>query len=251
MKSLVLMLLMIIGGSQAFAHGGQDDRITIEPEIQGSLNAGAIQYPFDIFDENTNKTVGENDLVESHTKKLHFIAYDASLNQFNHVHPTFDGIKWTANLNLPVNGNYFFWAQGQLKDGTEFSTFVKAQVQGGQAEPPKIPLGDHRTASDKGTVIELASTKVKAGKTAMVNFKISREDGTAPEITPYLGAFAHVIAASPDGDKLIHVHPMEGKAPNTGMLHATFPTDGDYRIWIQLIDKGELKTIPLSVSVAR
>ncbi|QDK44646.1 hypothetical protein B9G69_010335 [Bdellovibrio sp. SKB1291214] len=96
-----------------------------------------------------------------------------------------------------------------------------------------------------------ALLRIKIPWQAMLNFQITREDGQAPEITPYLGAFAHVIAVSPDGDELTHVHPMEGSAPNTGMLHATFPTDGDYRVWIQLIDKGELKTIPLSISVLK
>ena len=46
-----------------------------------------------------------------------------------------------------------------------------------------------------------------------------------------------------------HVHPMEGSDANSGMLHATFPSAGDYRVWIQLIDHGVLKTIPLSVTV--
>lgn len=251
MKNLVLTFLMLLGSTLAFAHGGEEDRITIEPVIQGPYNAGAIQYRFDIFDENSNRTVGENDLVESHTKKLHLVVYDASLIQFTHVHPTFDGNQWSADLNLPVNGTYFIWAQGQLQDGTEFSTYVKAQIQNGASEIQRLPLGDHRTNSDHGTVLTLDSTKVKAGKMVMINFEISREDGSAPELTPYLGAFAHVIAVPPDGDELIHVHPMAGNQPNTGMLHATFPREGDYRIWVQFNDKGELKTIPLSITVTK
>ena len=251
MKKTLLVIFTLLGALNAGAHGGEDSRISIEPETQSPLNAGTIPFRFELFDEDTKKTVQEQDLVESHTKKLHFIAYDASLNEFNHVHPTFNGATWEAELNLPVNGNYFLWAQGQLQDGTEFSAVVRAKIQGGKTERPVAPLGDHRIASDKGTVIQLASNKIKAGKMAMLNFQITREDGQAPEITPYLGAFAHVIAVSPDGDELTHVHPMEGSAPNTGMLHATFPTDGDYRVWIQLIDKGELKTIPLSISVLK
>ena len=41
------------------------------------------------------------------------------------------------------------------------------------------------------------------------------------------------------------------RKPNTGMLHATFPAAGDYRLWIQLMDRGELKTVPLSVTVSK
>lgn len=248
MKSLILGILVTLASVHSVADGGGHNGIEIKPVTEGTLNAGTIQYSFDLVDQNS-KALSDEDLTETHTKKLHFIAYDASLHEFNHVHPTFDGGKWNVELNLPVNGKYFFWAQGQVQNGSEFSTFVNTQIQGGQAELPVVPVGDHRKNSDQGTIVELAGNKLRAGKMAMINFTISREDGTTPEITPYLGAFAHVIAVSPDGDELTHVHPMEGGDPNTGMLHATFPTPGDYKIWIQFNDKGELKTVPLSVTV--
>ena len=232
----------------SFAGASESNGIEIRPISSSTLNAGMIQYSFELLDQNS-VPLADQDLTEEHTKKLHFIAYDASLKEFNHVHPVYDGSKWIAELNLPVDGNYFFWAQGQVKNGSEFSTFINSQLQNGQQEWPVVALGDHRRNSDKGTIVELAGARLRAGKMAMINFVVSREDGTVPQITPYLGAFAHVIAVSPDGKELTHVHPMEGSAPNTGMLHATFPTAGDYRIWIQLNDDGDLKTIPLSVTV--
>lgn len=249
MKLLISLLLATFIGAFAFAHGGDEQRISIEPEIQGPYQAGSIDYSFQLFDEETQKAVGATDLVETHTKILHMIAYDQSRNEFSHVHPEFQNKTWSVNLDLPTNGSYFIWAQGQLQDGTEFSTFVKSQIVNGKPELPAKPLGDQRKSTDKGTTLELDKTQIRAGKMVMVNFKVTREDGQAPEISPYLGALAHVIAASPDGDELIHVHPMAGGSPNTGMIHATFPTEGDYRLWVQLIDKGELKTIPLSVTV--
>ncbi|ASD63268.1 hypothetical protein [Bdellovibrio bacteriovorus] len=250
MKKALTGCLVIFASLNLWAHGGPE-RIIIEPEIQGKLNSGKIVYKFDLFDDQAHKAVKDQDLVDSHTKKLHLIAYDTSLHEFNHVHPVFNGSNWEAELDLPVNGNYFIWAQGELADGTEFSSSVKAQIQGGLEEIPTAPLGDVRKALADGTVVEVASGKVQAGKMIMLDFTVSRQDGTPADITPYLGAFAHVIAVSPDGTRLIHVHPMKGRAPNTGMLHATFPTAGDYRVWIQLNDKGELKTLPLSISVAK
>mgnify|MGYP006259193881 CR=1 FL=1 len=141
MKNILLSILISLTALGASAHGGEEDRVSIEPEIQGPLNAGSIPFKFELFDENTRKTLGDQDLVDSHTKKLHFIAYDASLNEFNHVHPTFNGTSWETELTLPANGNYFLWAQGQLQDGTEFSTVIRTQIQGGTAELPVAPLG--------------------------------------------------------------------------------------------------------------
>ena len=245
------MITATILTSLSWAHGDGESRISIEPENQGTYTAGVIHYQFQIFDDQTQKVLSDKDLLESHTKIMHFIAYESSRNEFNHVHPAFDGKIWSVDLNLLANGNYFFWAQGQLIDGTEFSTFAKAQIINGKSEIPVAPLLDIRKATDRLTTIELDKSKLKAGKMAMIKFKITREDGQTPEITPYLGAMAHVIAVSPDGDELTHVHPMEGSTANTGVFHATFPTEGDYRIWVQFNDKGELKTIPLSVIVSK
>jgi len=251
MKKIFLTVALILTTTFAWAHGDGESRVTIEPEAQGNYNAGDIHYSFQLFDGQVNKALSDTDLVETHTKIMHFITYDSSKNEFNHVHPSFDGKVWSVDFKWTTNGVYFVWAQGQLKDGTEFSTFVKTQVVNGSPEIPVAALGDHRKATNNQTTIELDKAPLKAGKMAMLNFKVTREDGQAVQITPYLGAFAHVIAVSPDGDELTHVHPMQGGSSNTGMLHATFPTEGDYRVWVQLMDRGELKTIPLSVTVSK
>ena len=251
MKNILIAITASLLTSLVSAHGDGESRISIEPESQGSYTAGVIHYQFQIFDDQTQKALSDKDLEETNTKIMHFIAYDSSRNEFNHVHPAFNGKTWAVDLNLLSNGNYFFWAQGQLLDGTEFSAVVKAQIVNGQNEIPVVPLLDIRKGTDRLTTIELAKTKIRAGKMAMINFKITREDGQAPELTPYLGAMAHVIAVSPDGDELTHVHPVSGNTPNTGVFHATFPTAGDYRVWVQFNEKGELKTIPLSIVVSK
>ncbi len=256
MKSLFTLLTAIIAtatifsASTSFAHG--DDRISVEAETQGALTAAEnIEFSFQMYDEDTKKAVAESDLNESHTKKLHLVVYDASLNEFNHVHPTFDGQVWKSELNLLTNGSYYIWAQGVLLDGTEFSASYRVNVIGGKPARPVVSLGNNRTAAVENTVVDLSKQKIKAGKMTMLTYTVSRNDGTQPDVTPYLGANAHVIAVSPDGSDLIHAHPMDGNTPSTGMIHVTFPTAGDYRIWVQIIDAGILKTIPLSVTVQK
>ncbi len=246
------MLLFGIYSTNVFAHGDGDPRVSLEAEQQANLQAGdEIHFGFQLFDETAKKAVSDQDLLLTHTMKVHLIVYDASLREFSHVHPEFDGSVWQTELNLHVNGSYFIWAQGQLNDGTEFSASYRTRVEGGLPAWPVNALGDHRKASDGLTAVQLKNTKIIAGKTVMIDYEVTRTDGTEPEITPYLGADAHIIAVSPDGDELIHVHPMAGGSSSLGMIHAVFPTDGDYRVWVQLIDHGVLKTIPLSVTVLK
>jgi hypothetical protein len=83
----------------------------------------------------------------------------------------------------------------------------------------------------------------------MLTLTLTEVDGSPANITPYLGAFAHIIATGEDGSSLIHIHPMNGNRQNEGMVHVTFPAAGYYRLWVQFVDAGILKTIPLSVAV--
>lgn len=252
MKKLFIILMLFAASSQfALAETAATERISLQPLGSNHMQAGSIEYAFRLVDSKSKKELSETDLVISHTKKLHFITYDAALKEFHHVHPIYKDGSWSVNLVLPVDGNYFFWAQGTLADKQEFSALTHGMIMGGSPENSIQEMGDVRTGADGQTQITLVNSKIQAGKMAMLDFTISRTDGNSPALTPYLGAFAHVIATPVSGLELTHVHPMAGKKPNTGILHATFPSEGSYRLWIQLNDGNELKTIPLSVTVSK
>lgn len=247
-KSLIFSIVMI--PSFALGHGGES-RVEIELETPSRISAGNVTVEFQLFDNKENKVVTESDLNLSHEKKLHFITYDPGLKEFQHVHPEFDGNVWRADLSYTVDGKYFIWAQGELAvDGEEFSALERIEVSGGNSAWPAPPkLSDVRVGADGISIATLSNQQLKAGQMAMLDLTFSHADGTTPSVTPYLGAFAHVIVTPEDGDSLIHVHPMNGATPYQGMLHVMFPDKGYYRLWVQYIDASQIKTIPLSVQV--
>jgi hypothetical protein len=244
----LLLAFIFLFSLNLFADGGSSERILLLSQ-QKQIRAGISDYFFKLYDKEKKKNVTDADLQITHTKKLHFVVYDRALKEFSHLHPVNDGKYWKVELNLPVNGSYFIWAQGQLSDGEEFSSLARAEVVRGKPANIKLPLGDVRTGTDSLTKLELANVKLKANQMATISFKVSRADGSTPVMSPYLGALAHVIATPATGDELLHVHPMSAGEPNSGILHASFPQAGEYRIWIQFIEHDELKTIPLSVIV--
>lgn len=248
-KLFSTIILMAFAALSAIADPNHEGRIQIKSEIQSPIKAGSVEYAFKLIDAEQTRELTDQDLNESHTKKLHFIIYDDALKEFSHVHPNFEPPFWKVKIELPRNGKYFIWAQGELLDGTEFSASELTEVADGLAKNPKLSMGDIRTGVDGQTQLDLAKTKIRAGKMVMLNFKVTRKDGLEPIMTPYLGALAHVIATPSAGNELIHVHPMDGGSPNTGMIHSTFPKEGEYRLWVQFNDREELKTIPLSVIV--
>lgn len=245
MRSLIALLSFLALSSVARAG------IELKSGVQ-AVSAGAVDYSFELYDSSTLKNLGDGDLAIDMEKKLHLIVYDPSLQEFQHLHPEFDGTSWHVRASFAVNGEYWVWAQGKVaRSGAEFSSPTRLTVTGGNSAWPAPPvLGDVRSGRSGNSMVELSQEEVHAGRMTMLDVTFSRMDGSAPELSPYLGAFAHVVAVSNAGETLEHVHPMDS-GDNTGMLHATFKEPGDYRLWIQFIDGGELKVIPLSIRVIR
>lgn len=247
---LTILITGLLASTLAFAHG-DEPRVAIELENSVVLQAGQQELHFQLVDTKLNQIITDQELNISHEKKLHVLIYDQSLNEFTHVHPDFINGEWRTTTQLSVNGKYFVWAQGEItSDGEEFSAPSNIEITKGTSAWPLPPqLSELRAGTNGNSKVELGTQKITANKMVMLGLKFTRTDGSTPNITPYLGAMAHIVATPTDGDSLVHVHPMNGSLPNEGMLHVTFPEAGIYRLWIQFIDGGNLKVIPLAVKV--
>lgn len=227
----------------------EDPRVSIESEMSSVQSAGVIDYKFQLVDDKLKKEIKPENLVETHTKLLHLISYDSARVEFIHEHPEYIEGQWQAKINFKSNGTYFIFLQGQLDDGDEFSAYIKIQIVNGLKENEIKPLSEVRKFQIDNTIFEFENRVIKAKKMLTLNYKISRSDGSAAQVEPYLGANAHVIAVAPDADSIVHVHPMDGAEAITGMIHASFPMAGDYRVWVQIIESGKLLTFPLVFKV--
>ena len=255
MKNLTTFLAafsMFTLGGIAQAHDG-DSRVDIvfEGDVMPIVKAGAVDLQFELLDTKTKKLVAPADLIITHEKILHLFTFDPALNEFRHEHPEYVNGKWNVRLQIPVNGKYWVYAQGRVKadGGVDFAGGSRFLVKDGTPENVSPPdLRENRKGADGNSIVALSDDALRAKAMAMLIVKFSRVDGTKPVITPWLGAKAHVVATPDDGDVLLHVHPME--MGGQLMIHATFPNAGAYRIWVQFIDGGVLRTVPLAVSVS-
>lgn len=249
-KVLRLDLIPVTTTFNAYGHDNESLRVELEPADTGIIKTEEIDFQFQLVDTKSNSLVDENALKISHDRKLHVIIYDPALKEFQHVHPVANGDSWEVPVKFNRSGEYWLWARGELLDGEEFSSPVRVTMEIRDPSWPIPPtFSDVRSGSDGSSVVTLSGERLKTGKMAMLNVELSRNDGTKPVNSPYLGAFAHVVAVFSDADSLIHVHPMDTSNPNQGMLHATFPNAGFYRLWIQFMDAGSLRTVPHPMQV--
>jgi hypothetical protein len=89
----------------------------------------------------------------------------------------------------------------------------------------------------------------------MLNFAVSRDGKPVADLQPYLGAYGHLVALRASDLAYLHVHPMgepgDGVTPaGPGIdFHATFPTAGDYRLYLDFKDQNVVRTAEFTVSV--
>jgi hypothetical protein len=245
MRTSFLALALLLPAS-ALAHG-----VSMAVD-QTTVEAGKVKVSF-ILQTGDGTEVTDQDLLITHEKLLHFQIFDEALVEFRHVHPEYSTTqkRWTVETDLPTNGNYKLFAEGTLTDEDEFTAKGKLTVQGGvAANSVPLELGDHRQGESTGAVATLSDTVFKAGRMTGAMVKISRTDGQTPVITPYLGAPAHVTGTPLKGNLLVHVHPMAESPESAELaLHLTFPKAGDYRVWVEFVEGGVYRLVPLSVTV--
>ena len=255
---VVSFIMALVVPVFVFAHSehehGPETQVVIESDVEGVVQAGSIELSFRMVDTEREQIIKTDDLEVTHEKKLHMFIFDEALLEFQHVHPEFnvERNRWVVTVALPKNGNYGVWAQGTLRlEGSEkiaFTTSMRLETTGGEPANPLPPqLNEKRVGNDGESIVTLGNNPFRAGKMSMLTLAMTRGDGTEPQITPFLGAKAHVIGVLSDGDALVHEPSMEHG--NKLMVHMVFPEAGNYRLWVQYIDGGVLRTIPLAVRV--
>ena len=247
LRILALAALLALSTLPLLAHD-EDSKVEVRID-RPSRPAGALKLDLTLVE--SEKSVTDQDLKIHNENKLHAFVYDEALIEYHHEHPEYVSNRWTLPVTLERDGRYYIWVQGMFADDdTEFSAYALITITNGLPANPTPPkLGNIRTGSVGNSRIALSDLRLRAGQTAMPLLSITRSNGTQPQITPYLGALAHVLIVSSEGDNILHVHPMAGSSATELMVHTSFPAAGDYRVWVQFQDGGVLKTVPLAVSV--
>lgn len=205
------------------------------------------------------KPIGPADLLIAHTRKLHLLAVDPTLNDYQHLHPE-PGARageWVFDLAPEKTGTYRVFA-----DFTPAATArglyasVDFSVPG---EVARVSRSTNRTWQAAGYNFELVTPSYfKAGVPAELRFRIERPgtNKTPVPLQPVMGAFAHLVAFDEERSGFAHLHPNEvdlAQPPDPLRPELTFkvtiPQSGRYVIWSQVNLAGKEIFAPFWVEV--
>jgi hypothetical protein len=191
--------------------------------------------------------------IENREKLLHFIVVRNDLAGFQHVHPTLgsDG-TWGVPVDLSRAGDYRVFADFTPAGGPAVTLGANVHVSG-EYDPQPLPPVAATSVVDGYTVT--LSGSAKAREPSMLTLSVSRGGKPVTDLQPYLGAYGHLVALRAADMAYLHVHPMgepgdgvTAPGPDIG-FHATFPSGGDYRLFLDFQHAGVVRTAEFTVSV--
>jgi hypothetical protein len=192
--------------------------------------------------------------VDNHEKQLHLIVVRGDMAGFQHVHPTMDAAgTWSVPVDLNA-GDYRVFADFVPAGGDNLTLGADVQVAGRYDPQPLPPAAT--TAKVDGYTVKLAGTPT-ANEPSMLTFSVTRDGKPVTDLQPYLGAYGHLVALRASDLAYLHVHPMgepgDGVTPAGPEIgfHTTFPSDGDYRLFLDFKHQNVVRTAEFTVSVDR
>jgi heavy metal-binding protein len=221
----------------------------------GGGGRGASRLRLTIRDPVSNRPVSGFTTV--HEKLLHLFIIDRKLEFFRHVHPqqredgTFESREALPPGEFVVIAD--FLPQGGRSQMLQ-RAIVTPGYRGSVFPPtPDLAADSSTEKTVDGVRVKLDVTGVKAGKEAMLTFRLTDAQSGSPisDLEPFLGAPGHMLLVNADLTEADHVHPEE---PATRGPVITFqplmPAAGTYKLWLQFQRHGTVTTVSFVIPVS-
>lgn len=252
-----------------------------------------LKLRFAVFNPRNGAKVKEFGLM--HDKLFHLFLVSQDLSDFQHIHPRqladgsfeiettlkrpglykvytdiypLDGAPQILQTNLSTAGWQGEILAGQARltpDSALSKTVAGVRVTPDNAEALGVEL-KALSASPAGDLkVELRPevTPLISGKKLTLKYRLSDAATGQPvrDLSPYLGAWGHMLILSEDQTEVIHSHPEETIPDEADSLtarggpelnfDALFPAPGNYRVWAQFLRGDRLLTVAFNLRAER
>lgn len=239
----------------------QDPSINVEVLPLKDIKKGKSQtVKIKLTSLKDNKAILLSDLKEVHTKKIHILIFDQTLNDYQHVHPepTKEGGVYQFDWKPRTEGFYRLWVN-VVPVKTEEEEYIKSDlafIKGSKKEVNQ-KLSQKEKVGDNWYSLSFDTIDLKKDQPALGTVKILDAQGhDFKKLEPVMGAFAHIVAINEDFETIAHVHPM-GEEPSSEkerggpelMFHLEPKKSGYYKIWLQVRLNGKDVYVPFGVNV--
>jgi hypothetical protein len=187
--------------------------------------------------------IAPHDLALTHTKKMHVMVVDPSLQDYHHVHPQADGLNGRYTFEFTPNraGKYQVFTEiVPLRTRRQVIATGTIEVAG-SVSPMQFDRQSHCVVDGIRFDIRGVPERLKTGVDYRFELDVSAEDGGVVVLEEVMGAQGHMVAFDAEGKGFAHMHPMASVVsarslevePELAFLF-NVPNSGWYRIFAQI-----------------
>jgi hypothetical protein len=234
--------------------------VEIKLKPQGEVVPGE-STTFDLYlHDHLGKGIAYENIVVSHTERIHLMAVDPSLTDYQHLHPQPAGAPghYQFELTPSKSGSYSVYldfisllSQRRVLAKSEFVVVGAAEA---------VRMQKNTSMPMDGYTYKLHAPgqgRFPAGEETELELSVKRDDGTEQPLDfgLVMGAYAHLVVFDEEGRGFAHLHPqnpfIDGQDPaNPDLRFNFFPADpGKYRLWAQLMIDGQERFVPFDLEI--
>ncbi len=192
-------------------------------------------------------------LAVVHEKKIHLLIVSKDLSYFAHEHPVEkEEGYYVLSHTFPTGGEYVLFADYTPIGGHEKVKRHHIIVTPYQPHDVESRAGADVKTQDliweaNGYRVSLAtqngSRSFTANTPVVLKANVTKNGKAVTDLSPFLGALAHMAIFSKDTKEFLHVHPLEviGGGPDI-LLATNFTNPGLYKIWMGFNHQNKIQT---------
>ena len=226
-----------------------------------SLKAGTKQSLRMQFTGPDGQPVRPEDLIVSHTERLHLLAVSEDLSDYQHLHPQATGVPGEYRFDWqPLRAGdyrlYFdFIVQASLRRAlVDTQVTVAGRPQSDTAAQTRAV---NLQAQTEQYAFELQADRAefRANETVYFDLVVThRQTGAQVELQEVMGALAHLVAFDSQRNGFAHMHPLQPYLPEQAQpdrIPFAFNAivAGHYRIWAQVQIDGQPVFVPFDLPI--
>lgn len=189
--------------------------VRTELTFSESPEVGQAQQVSMLLETSGEMPIAPHELAQTHTKKMHLMVIDPSLEDYHHIHPEPDGIdgRYRFDFTPTKAGAYRFFTE-VVPLITRRQLIAQSEQQIGEGSSAPVFEEQTRISEVGGVRFEIQGLPetLKRGVDYRLILRISGVDGQPVELEEIMGALGHMVAFDGAGLGFAHMHPEDSVA---------------------------------------
>ncbi len=294
--AIIIVAIIVVGIIYFFPRTMIDDNSSMGHNMSDMTRGPADQshrgYELEVISDTNNVKPGQKTTIAYkikndkgvvlknfdmvHEKIMHFITVRKDLQDFQHLHPTFNEAtgEFSVDVTFPENGPYRLFPDFTPGDDNPqklpVTVYQDINVGNMNSYVAKQARPDAQQTKSYGlyTITSGLSGDAKAQKELTYSVNVSKNGKPVTNLENYLGALGHTVILKEGTLDFIHTHAMttadstsskghnmmamQQGEPSTGPkinFSTTFPDPGVYKLFTQFQHEGNVQTADYTVQI--